>query len=245
VLGKQGSPEAAKKGMDGDIKIAQIESDAANAVFPSPDQIPETIDRLLELAKSNGIEVTKTAVVTARSSIRIGADIFDYPVVVFGVNLRGQMPKFQNFLLALNSRFPTSTLKQLSFTIPVIAEEQDTANLVLNVYSGKVRVSGSEILIAGKTPVATFSDKKDMTTETFKIKGSKWRIDWKVAAADPKWAALNIIAYRKGETLRYVSIFSHSSGSIEGTDYVYDGEGEFYLKVITGNLSSWEIKIYE
>jgi len=246
ALGKPESSEVLKRGIDSDIKNAQTELDTIKAVFPNPDQIPEVIDRLIELAKSNGIEITKTQVATSKSTLSIGADVLEYPVVVFDINLRGQMPKFQNFLLALSNKFPTCELRKVSVVIPVSEKEDHTANIVLFIYSSKVRASANiEIPITGKKPVVTFSDKKDLTTGVFKIKGSKWRVDWKATATNSKWSGFNIMVYRKGETLRYIDIFSHSGGGTEGTDYVYDVEGDFYLKVLTSNISNWEIKIYE
>lgn len=246
ALGKPESSEVLKKGLESDLKIAQNELDAIKTTFPNPDQVPEIIDRLIELAKLNGIEITKTQVATSIDTINIGADILEYPVVVFNVNLRGQVSKFQNFLLALNNKFPTCELKKVSFVIPVSEKEEHTANIVLHIFSSKVRTPASiEIPITGKKPVIIFSDKKDLTTAVFKIKGSKWRVDWKATATNSKWSGFNIMVYRKGETLRYIDIFAHSVGRPDGTDYVYDGEGDYYLKVLTSNISNWEIKIYE
>jgi hypothetical protein len=117
---------------------------------------------------------------TVKNTIYVAPDILEYPVVVFDVNLRGQMPRFQNFLLELNSKFPTAEVKNLSFKLPEIEEEEDTANMVLYIYGNKViERTGGEIVVAGKKPLATFSGKKDITTDIVKIKGARWRIDWK------------------------------------------------------------------
>jgi hypothetical protein len=49
------------------------------------------------------------------------------------LNLKGQVPKFQNFLLALDTKLPTSQIKQVTFTVTGVEEEYDTAMLVFDV----------------------------------------------------------------------------------------------------------------
>ena len=84
-----------------------------------------------------------------------------------------------------------------------------------------------------------------MTTDLFKIESSKWRIDWKATASSAKWSGFDLIVYRKDETGRYVEIISQSGDNPEGTSYIYEGEGDFYIKIVTANISDWEIKIFE
>ncbi len=246
ALGKQEAPETLKKGLDEEIEKAQNGLDTVKATFPITDRSPEIIDGLLALAKSNGIEITKTLVTTSKSSIEVGSDTMVYPVLTFNISLKGQVPKFQNFLLELNTKYPTSELKKVYFSIPEVEEAEDTAEVVLNVYSSEVPESmDANISVVGKKPVVTFTDKKDKTTDLFKIENSKWRIDWKATASNDKWSGFDLIIYRKGETGRYVEIISQTGGNPEGTNYIYEGEGDFYIKVITANISDWEIKISE
>lgn len=246
ATGKQESPEVLKKGIEAEISSTQKELATAKTVFPNPDQSPEIIDNIMTLAKANGIEITKTLVSASHSAITVGNDTIEYPVLNFDITFKGQVPKFQNFLLALNSRFPTSELKKVYFRITEKEDEEDTANIVISVYSTLLpQVTTGEIPVLGKKPVASFTDKKDKTTDVVKIKNSKWRIDWKMTATDSKWAGFNLIIYRKGETGRYVSLISRPVTNPEGTEYVSEGEGNFYIKVMTANVSNWEIRIYE
>ena len=246
AIGKQESPEVLKKGIESEIISAQKELAAAKTVFPNPDQSPEIIDNIMTLAKANGIEITKTLVSASRSAITVGNDVIEYPVLNFDVTLKGQVPKFQNFLLALNNKFPTSELKKVYFRISGKEDEEDTANIVISVYSTlPPQADVGEIPILGKKPVAVFTDKKDKTTDVVKIKNSIWRIDWKMTSSDTKWAGFSLIVYRKGETGRYVAMLSRPLTIPEGTEYVNEGEGDFYIRVMTANVSNWEIKIYE
>jgi len=246
AMGNPGPVDTLKTGFDSDIVRAKKEIENINTVFPNADRNPEIIDNLMALARENDIEITKALIATSSGELKVGTDVIKYPVTNFDISLKGQISKFQNFLLDLNSKFPTSKIEKVYFKIPQKVDEADTANIVLSVYNNQiVQPAVGEISTTGKKPVATITDKKDKTSDPFKIKGSLWRIDWKVTATDTKWAGLTMVVYRKGETGRYVEFISRTITKPEGTEYVRDGDGEFYLKVLTANVSNWEIKIYE
>ena len=119
-----------------EAELAQItaETEAAKAGYPNPNQAPEIIDSLLELAELNDIYVTQTKVATSTPKDSIG------PILTITLGLKGQMPKFQNFLLALDDKLPTSEIKQLNFSIVTeeAAEAEDTATVTLDIlcYTG-------------------------------------------------------------------------------------------------------------
>ena len=110
-----------------EAELAQVtaDSDVAKAVFPRPDQAPEILDSLLELAELNDIYITQTAVSTSTGSIG--------PVLSFTLGLKGQIPKFENFLLALDTKLPTSQIKQFTFTVTGVEEGYDTASVTIEV----------------------------------------------------------------------------------------------------------------
>jgi hypothetical protein len=112
-----------------EAELAQVtaETEAAKAAFPSPNQAPEILDSLLELAELNDIYVTETAVSSATPTGSIG------PVLTFTLGLKGQIPKFQNYLLALDNKLPTSQIKSVAFTVAGTGEEYDTASLAISV----------------------------------------------------------------------------------------------------------------
>lgn len=113
-----------------EAELAQVtaESEAAKAAFPSSNQAPEITDSLLELAELNDIYVTQTKISTSTPTGAIG------PVLTITIGLKGQMPKFQNFLLALGDKLPTSQIKQLTFTIASAEEAEDTASVTLDIF---------------------------------------------------------------------------------------------------------------
>ncbi len=112
-----------------EAELVQInaETETAKAIFPNTSQSPEIIDSLFELAELNDLYITQTKVTTSTPKETIG------PILTIQLGLRGQVPKFQNFLLALDSKLPTSQIKQLAFTIAGEEGEEDTASITLDI----------------------------------------------------------------------------------------------------------------
>src|SRR4030042_1735540 len=112
-----------------EAELAQVtaETEATKAAFPSSSQAPEIIDRLLELAELNYIYVTQTKVSMGTAIKSVG------PVLAVELGLQGQVPKFQNFLLALDTKLPTAIITQVSFTVASGAEAEDTGKVTLEI----------------------------------------------------------------------------------------------------------------
>jgi len=126
------APTTEKENLERELSKAEAELEAARAAFLSPDQSPEIIDRLLELAESNDIDVTQTQVsVVEEEDTDEGAS--QYPVLTFKIYLEGQVPKFQNFLLALDAALLTAEVKEVTFTIAEEEGEEDTASITIDV----------------------------------------------------------------------------------------------------------------
>ena len=112
---------------ESELAQATADAEAAKAAFPAPNQAPEILDSLLELAQSNDIYVTNTSITSATPKGSIG------PVLTFTLGFKGQIPKFENFLLALDTKLPTSQIKQYTFTVATTAQEYDTATIGIEV----------------------------------------------------------------------------------------------------------------
>ena len=125
------APTTEKENLERELSKAEAELEAAKAAFLSPDQSPEIIDRLLELAASNDIDVTQTQVSVSEEDADEGAS--QYPVLTFKIYLEGQVPKFQNFLLALDAALLTAEVKEVTFTIAEEEGEEDTASITIDV----------------------------------------------------------------------------------------------------------------
>jgi hypothetical protein len=116
-----------KDKFEAELAQATAGSEAAKAVYPRPNQAPEILDSLLELAEVNDIYFTGTQVATSTPTGSIG------PVLTITLNLKGQVSLFQNFLLGLDTKLPTSQIKQVTFTITGAEGEYDTATVVMDV----------------------------------------------------------------------------------------------------------------
>jgi len=112
---------------EAELAQATAETEAAKAVYPSTNNTPEIVDSLLEMADINDIYVTQTKVSTSQPRDSIGQ------VLTIELGLKGQVPKFQNFLLALGDRLPTSQIKQSTFTIAGDEEAEDTAKITIEI----------------------------------------------------------------------------------------------------------------
>src|SRR4030042_3523958 len=112
-----------------EAELAQVKAgtEADKAVFPKSNQAAQIIDSLLELAELNDIYVTQTKVSTSTPTGAIG------PVLTITLALKGQVPQFQNFLLALGDKLPTSQIKQVDFAIATGEKAEDTASVILDI----------------------------------------------------------------------------------------------------------------
>jgi hypothetical protein len=119
--------ETPKAKLEAELAQIKAETEATKAIFPNASQSPEILDSLLNLAELNDIYVTKTQVSTSQPKEAIG------PVLTLNLTLKGQVPKFQNFLLALDNKLPASQIKQLTFTIAGEEGEEDTASITIDI----------------------------------------------------------------------------------------------------------------
>jgi cytoskeletal protein RodZ len=117
-----------KSKFEAELAQATADSEAAKAAFPSPKQAPQILDSLMQQASLNDIYITQTAISTSTPTGSIG------PVLSFALGLKGQIPKFQNFLLSLDTALPTSQIRQVTFTVAQTGEEYDTASVIIDVF---------------------------------------------------------------------------------------------------------------
>ena len=120
--------------LEAQIRQVEAETEAARALFPTSDQMPEIMDGLLKLAQANDVDVTNTGITITQKPLAIGGKQIAYDVFTFQLALRGQVPDFQNFLLALDDRLPTSQISQVNITVAAEASEEDTAAVTVDVY---------------------------------------------------------------------------------------------------------------
>ena len=90
--------------------------------------------------------------------------------------------------------------------------------------------------------VITFSGSSDKTTQPFTIKGDEWRVKWAVNSSS-KYPYFSVRIYPRGETSGSVSSWSCDKANYSDTQYIYEGNGDYYFKVGAANLNSWELEV--
>jgi hypothetical protein len=131
ILAVQTTP---KEKLEAELKQTEAELEAAKVAFPNPNQSPEIIEELLKLAESNDIYVTGTKLSASQRTLSKTKGAIEWSVLTFDISLKGQVPKFQNFLLALEDKLPTCTVKEATFKIAAKEGEEDTASLKIEVF---------------------------------------------------------------------------------------------------------------
>ena len=131
ILAVQTTP---KEKLETEFKQADAELEVAKAAFPNPNQSPEIIEELLKLAESNDIYVTGTKLSASQRALTKTEGAIKWSILTFDISLKGQVPKFQNFLLALDSKLPTYQVKEVTFQIAAKEGEEDTASLKIEVF---------------------------------------------------------------------------------------------------------------
>ncbi len=124
ITGVQQTPQTK---YEADLAQAQAETEAARASFPDPQGVPKILDDLMALAEANDVYITGTKIATSTPKGGVG------PVVSITVTLKGQVPKFENFLLGLDTKLPTSQIRLTTFTAAEKEGEYDTASMTIDV----------------------------------------------------------------------------------------------------------------
>jgi len=88
----------------------------------------------------------------------------------------------------------------------------------------------------------TITGTGDKTSRPFTVTTQEWTIAWSYTSDDPEFAVFSFFIYPRGETAFFVESVSFPEGT-SGSTYSYAGPGEYYLKVITGNIKSWKVVI--
>ncbi len=139
VLAAEQTP---KERLETDLKKAEEQLVTARAVYPDPNHVPELVNSLIGLAEQNGIDVTETKVTASKlpppkesqkDKDKTTAERIE-DILTAELTLKGQVSHFQNFLLALDSQFPTVRIKKAAFTISSEEGEEDTCTLSLLIF---------------------------------------------------------------------------------------------------------------
>lgn len=131
--------ETPKAKLEAELKKVEGETAAARASYPDASQMPELVNALIKLATDNDITVTGTKVDITRlpppkekAKDKAPTERID-TIINIGLDMKGQVAQFQNFLLAVDREFPTARFKKVAITIRSEQGEPDTCGLSLDV----------------------------------------------------------------------------------------------------------------
>ena len=139
VLATPTTQNGDKGAVEAELKRVADETEAVRTIFPDPDKSPEIIDRLIQLAESNDIDITQAKVSTSKQKIGEAKDAVEWDKLTFEIGLKGQVAKFQNFMLALgkDDKLQTCVVREVTFTVAKKEGDKDTASLKIDVFCYK------------------------------------------------------------------------------------------------------------
>jgi len=97
--------------------------------------------------------------------------------------------------------------------------------------------------------VTNLTGSEGRNTDTFSIKGSKWRFSWSATVEQDEWTtggSIYIFAYPEGKAEgEYVAVVTapEITTSKSDTSYVYEGPGVYYFNIMAASLASWTITV--
>ncbi len=92
--------------------------------------------------------------------------------------------------------------------------------------------------------VTTFQSSSSKKTETFLIKGDKWRFTWSCKKSN-SYDGMNIAVYEPNNDAYTEFLFLQKCPISEETTFVYEGDAEYYFDISIANIDSWKIKVEE
>ncbi len=90
--------------------------------------------------------------------------------------------------------------------------------------------------------VTTLSSSTSKKTDTFNIKGEKWKFTWSCDKAND-YDGMNIAVYKQGSSSYTEFLYLQKCPKIEETTFVYSGANDYYFDISMANVNSWTIKI--
>ncbi len=89
--------------------------------------------------------------------------------------------------------------------------------------------------------IINFTGAAEKTTELFYVPSSNWRIKWSYEGGE--WAAFSFYVYPEGEDIFYVESITAEGPSKSDETYIYQGPGNFYIRVVAANIEKWRLEI--
>jgi hypothetical protein len=111
--------------------------------------------------------------------------------------------------------------------------------LAANLSSWRIEVTGPPSVAA--VP-ATFTGQGPKETAAFHVTSSSFTVEWTTQSDNPEYAVFGFFVYPEGETAAYVCEANFDGVGSDST-VCPAGPGDFYVKALAGNLTSWRLDI--
>jgi hypothetical protein len=122
-------------------------------------------------------------------------------------------------------------------------------DILMDVIDDLITLEKSKLAELNREPktwhrVTSFSGSDDKTTRPFTIKGDEWQIKYSVKTESGKteYSTFGAYVYPRGETMSYVSSWDCNEKSCIDTQYIYKGNGDYYIKVISC-FNNWKLEV--
>jgi hypothetical protein len=95
--------------------------------------------------------------------------------------------------------------------------------------------------------VTTVTGSGDKTSNNFTIQATQWRLVWSYTLDPqyPQYSVFYVFTYPQGENVSYVDYISANQTKTSGIEYIYQGQGNFYLNIIAANVPSYTITVQQ
>jgi hypothetical protein len=90
--------------------------------------------------------------------------------------------------------------------------------------------------------IRTFTGSANKDTEDFTVQANYWRIVY-TAQAPSEPMVFSAFIYPSGETAAYAAFVTLKKPGTTETSYIRAGPGDFWIKIIAGNVNSWTIDV--
>jgi len=110
-----------------------------------------------------------------------------------------------------------------------------------NLNSWTIEVIPAPVNSVPSAPV-TLTGSGDKTTIPFHVSENQFRVDWSYTPEN-EFAVFAFLVYPRGETTFFVESVMFPSGTSD-TTYVYEGPGDYYIRISAANIVSWSIAIH-
>ena len=120
---------AGQSSLSTEVGKLKAEAEAARKLYEEACDNLKSSQILMDLAWKNDINITSMSVSSSQGTI-LGTN---YPALTYDLSLSGQVANFQNFLIAVGNRFPSSQYLNITITPATIEGNLDIASMSIRI----------------------------------------------------------------------------------------------------------------